>query len=119
MARRLEIELETKTLPQLKSAEFEQEVLRSQTPAVVDFYADWCGPCRMVSPIIEQLSKEYNGKVKFVKLNTDDNPDIAMKYGIMSIPTIMIFKNGQVASTVIGAGPAAMYKQKIDAVLKS
>ena len=111
--------METKTtLPQLKSAEFESEVLKSQTPAVVDFYADWCGPCRMVSPIIEQLSKEYAGKVKFVKLNTDENPDIAMKYGIMSIPTIIVFKNGQVASTVIGAGPASMYKQKIDAVLK-
>jgi thioredoxin len=111
--------LETKTtLPHLKSAEFEKEVLQSQTPAVVDFYADWCGPCRMVSPIIEQLSKEYAGKVKFVKLNTDENPDIAMKYGIMSIPTIIVFKNGQVASTTIGAGPASMYKQKIDAVLK-
>jgi thioredoxin 1 len=111
--------LESKTtLPQLKSAEFEKEVLKSQTPVVVDFYADWCGPCRMVSPIIEQLSKEYAGKVKFAKLNTDENPDIAMKYGIMSIPTIIVFKNGQVASTTIGAGPASMYKQKIDAVLK-
>lgn len=111
--------METKTLLHLKSSEFEKEVLKAQTPAVVDFYADWCGPCRMVSPIIEQLSKEYNGKVKFAKVNTDENPDIAMKYGIMSIPTIMIFKNGQVASTVIGAGPASMYKQKIEAVLKA
>jgi len=111
--------LEVKTLPQLNSAEFDKEVLKSQTPAVVDFYADWCGPCRMVSPIIEQLSKEYSGKVKFVKVNTDENPDVAMKYGIMSIPTIMVFKNGQVASTVIGAGPASTYKQKIDAVLKN
>lgn len=111
--------MESKALPHLKSAEFETEVLKSQTPAVVDFYADWCGPCRMVSPIIEQLSKEYVGKVKFAKVNTDENPDIAMKYGIMSIPTIMIFKNGQVASTVIGAGPASMYKQKIEAVLKA
>jgi thioredoxin len=111
-------QLETKTLPLLTSADFDKEVIRSQTPAVVDFYADWCGPCRLVSPIIEQLSNEYAGKVKFAKLNTDENPDIAMKYGIMSIPTIMVFKNGQVASTVIGAGPASMYKQKIDAVLK-
>jgi thioredoxin 1 len=98
--------LEAKTLPRLTSADFEKEILKAQTPAVVDFYADWCGPCRMVSPIIEQLSKEYEGKVKFAKLNTDENPEIAMKYGIMSIPTIMVFKNGQVASTVIGAGPA-------------
>lgn len=111
--------METKTLLNLKSAEFEKEVLKSQTPAVVDFYADWCGPCRMVSPIIEQLSQEYQGKVKFAKVNTDENPDIAMKYGIMSIPTIIVFKNGQVLSTVIGAGPAAMYKQKIDAALKA
>jgi len=111
--------LESRTLPHLSSSEFDKEVLKSDKPAVVDFYADWCGPCRMVSPIIEKLSTEYSGKVKFVKVNTDDNPDIAMKYGIMSIPTIMVFKNGQVASTVIGAGPAAMYKQKIDAALKS
>ncbi|MDA4117579.1 MAG: thioredoxin [Thaumarchaeota archaeon] len=108
----------TKTLQQLSGAEFEREVLKSQTPAVVDFYADWCGPCRMVSPIIEQLSQEYAGRVKFAKVNTDENPEIAMKYGIMSIPTIIVFKNGQVAATVIGAGPAATYKQKIDAALK-
>jgi thioredoxin 1 len=111
--------LESKTLPHLSSSEFENEVLKSQLPTVVDFYADWCGPCRMVSPIIEALSSEYDGRVKFVKINTDDNPDIAMKYGIMSIPTIIVFKNGQVASTIIGAGPATMYKQKIDTVLKS
>jgi thioredoxin 1 len=111
--------LESKTLPHLSSSEFEKEVLKSQLPTVVDFYADWCGPCRMVSPIIEALSSEYDGRVKFVKVNTDDNPDIAMKYGIMSIPTIIVFKDGQVASTIIGAGPATMYKQKIDTVLKS
>jgi thioredoxin 1 len=111
--------LESKALPHLNSSEFEKEVLKSQVPTVVDFYADWCGPCRMVSPIIEALSSEYVGKVKFVKVNTDDNPDIAMKYGIMSIPTIIVFKNGQVASTIIGAGPASMYKQKIDTVLKT
>ncbi|MDG6914519.1 MAG: thioredoxin [Nitrososphaerota archaeon] len=111
--------METKTLLNVKSSEFEKEVLRASTPAVVDFYADWCGPCRMVSPIIEQLSKEYEGRAKFAKVNTDENPDIAMKYGIMSIPTIIVFKNGQVASTVIGAGPASMYKQKIDAALKA
>jgi thioredoxin 1 len=111
--------LESKTLPHLSSSEFENEVLKSQLPTVVDFYADWCGPCRMVSPIIEALSSEYDGRVKFVKVNTDDNPDIAMKYGIMSIPTIIVFKDGQVASTIIGAGPATMYKQKIDTVLKS
>lgn len=106
-----------KTLVQLQSKDFDKEVIRSEVPTVVDFYADWCGPCRMVSPIIETLSLEYAGKAKFVKINTDDNPDLAEKYGIMSIPTIMIFKNGEVASRTIGAGPAAMYKQKIDAAL--
>jgi thioredoxin 1 len=106
-----------KTLVHLQSKDFEQEVVRSQVPTVVDFYADWCGPCRMVSPIIEKLSQEYAGRAKFVKINTDESPDLAEKYGIMSIPTVMIFKNGQVASSTIGAGPAAMYKQKIDAAL--
>jgi thioredoxin 1 len=101
----------------LHSEDFEKEVLQSDLPAVVDFYADWCGPCRMVSPIIESLSHEYAGKVKFVKINTDESPDLAEKYGIMSIPTIMIFKKGEVTSRTVGAGPAAMYKQKIDAAL--
>ena len=101
----------------LQSKDFENEVLKSEIPTVVDFYADWCGPCRMVSPIIETLSKEYAGRAKFVKVNTDDNQDLAEKFGIMSIPTIMVFKNGQIASRTVGAGPAAMYKQKIDAAL--
>lgn len=109
--------MESKSLPHLKSAEFEKEVLQSQTPTVIDFYADWCGPCRMVSPVIEGLSKEYEGRVKFAKVNTDENPELAERYGIMSIPTVMVFKNGQVASSVVGAGPASMYKQKIDAAL--
>ncbi len=102
----------------LHSEEFEKEVLHSEIPTVVDFYADWCGPCRMVSPIIEALSKEYAGRAKFAKINTDESPEIAQKFGIMSIPTIIVFKNGQVNSTTVGAGPAAMYKQKIDAALK-
>lgn len=101
----------------LQGKDFEREVIQSQIPTVVDFYADWCGPCRMVSPIIEALSKEYAGRAKFVKINTDDNPEIAMRFEIMSIPTIMVFKNGAVASTTVGAGPAALYKQKIDAAL--
>lgn len=105
------------TLVHLQSKDFDREVMQSQVPTVVDFYADWCGPCRMVSPIIETLSQEYVGRAKFVKINTDENPDLAERFGIMSIPTVMIFKNGQVASTTIGAGPAAMYKKKIDAAL--
>ena len=102
----------------LEGKDFEREVLQSGLPTVVDFYADWCGPCRMVSPVIEALSREYTGRAKFVKVNTDENPELTERFGIMSIPTVMIFKEGKVASTTIGAGPAAMYKQKIDAVLK-
>src|SRR5271154_4670254 len=109
--------MESKPLVHLQGKDFEKEVLQSEIPAVVDFYADWCGPCRMVSPIIETLSHEYIGKVKFVKVNTDENPELAEKYGIMSIPTIMVFKKGEVASRTVGAGPAAMYKQKIEAAL--
>ena len=74
--------MEHKTLMNLQSKDFEKEVLKSEIPAIVDFYADWCGPCRMVSPIIESLSQEYAGKAKFVKINTDENPDLAEKYGI-------------------------------------
>lgn len=102
----------------LEQKDFEKEVIQSTLPAVVDFYADWCPPCKMVSPVIESLSKEYEGRAKFVKINTDDHPELAQRFGIMSIPTIIVFKNGQVMSSTIGAGPAAMYRQKIDAALK-
>ena len=110
--------MEGSAVVQLQGKDFEKEVIQSGLPTVVDFYADWCGPCRMVSPIIESLSKDYTGRVKFVKVNTDDNPELAQRFGIMSIPTVMVFKDGKDASTTIGAGPATMYKQKIDAALK-
>jgi thioredoxin 1 len=110
-------DLEAKSVVPLQGKDFEKEVINSEVPTVVDFYADWCGPCRMVSPVIESLSKEYQGRVKFVKINTDENPDLSEKFGIMSIPTIMVFKKGQILSRTIGAGPAAMYKQKIEAAL--
>ncbi len=112
------LKMSTETTVHLEGKDFEKEVLQSKVPAVVDFYADWCPPCKMVSPVIDSLSKEYAGKVKFVKINTDENPELAQKYEIMSIPTIMVFRNGQVHSTTIGAGPATMYRQKIDAALK-
>ena len=81
--------MESKPLVHLQGKDFEKEVLQSEVPTVVDFYADWCGPCRMVSPVIESLSKEYVGRVKFVKINTDDNPEIAAKFEIMSIPCLL------------------------------
>src|SRR5215831_19094336 len=102
--------MESKTVQQLNESDFEKEVLKSETPALVDFYADWCGPCRMVSPILESLSREYEGKVKFVKINTDDNQELAVKLGIMSIPTVMIFKDGEMKARIVGAGPPTLYK---------
>ena len=97
---------------------FQEEVVRSSRPVLVDFYADWCGPCKVISPVIEQLSKEYEGKVKFVKVDTDANQELAMQFGIMSIPTVMFFAKGKVEDIVIGAVPAAVFKTKLEALVK-
>ena len=102
----------------VNTADFERAVLKSQSPTVVDFYADWCGPCRMVSPVIESLSQEYTGRVNFAKVDTDANQSLAMRYNIMSIPTVMIFKGGRFVDKIIGAMPAQAYRQKIDSVLE-
>jgi thioredoxin 1 len=99
------------------SATWDQEVLKSSTLVLVDFWAVWCGPCRMVAPIVDEISKEYAGKVKVLKLNTDENPDIAGKYKIMGIPTLMFFKNGERIDQVVGAVPKAQLKSKVDALL--
>jgi thioredoxin 1 len=89
---------------------FDSEVLKATGPVVVDFWAEWCGPCRMIAPALEEISGSLGDKVKIVKLNVDENPQTAAKYGIQSIPTLMIFKNGQLASRQIGAAP----KQKLE-----
>ncbi len=107
------------SVSQVESSKFQDEVVNSQLPVVVDFYADWCGPCRMVSPIIESLSKEFTGKAKFVKIDTDANQELAAKFGIMSIPTVMFFSGGKVKDVVIGAAPAAVFKSKVDALVGS
>ena len=100
-------------------ANFDQEVLRSKIPVVVDFWAVWCTPCRIVSPIIEELAKEYEGKVKVGKLNVDENQQTSSKYGIMSIPSILIFKNGNPVKTIIGAQGKEKYKKEIEETLAS
>jgi thioredoxin 1 len=94
----------------VKQDNFDDEVLKSSIPVVIDFWAPWCGPCRVFSPIIDEVSKDYEGKVKFAKLNTDENQEVAVKYNIMSIPTVIIFKNGAVKATSVGALPKESFK---------
>jgi thioredoxin 1 len=101
----------------VNETDFQNQVLESDVPVVVDFWAPWCGPCKMIGPVLEELDKEYDGKVKFVKINTDDNREIAMKYGIMGIPTLKIFKGGEEVDSMSGAAPKDYLKGFIDKVL--
>nr|QCI07695.1 Thioredoxin [Nitophyllum punctatum] len=98
---------------------FYQEVIQSNCPVLVDFWAPWCGPCRMIGPVIDQIADEYHNKLKVMKLNTDENPTIASEYGIRSIPTVMIFIEGQKVDTVIGSVPKSTLKTTLDKYLKT
>ena len=98
---------------EITDANFEQEVLKSQVPVLIDFWAVWCGPCKMVAPIVEELANEYDGKLKVGKLDVDNNRETAMQYGIRSIPTLLVLKNGEVVEQVIGAVSKAALVDKI------
>ena len=95
--------------------DFKSEVVESDTPVLVDFWAEWCGPCKVIAPVVEELAKDYEGKVKFGKVNVDDHNMVASEYGVRSIPTLLIFKNGAVVNQIVGAVP----KEKITAILNT
>ena len=102
---------------QVTDASFKQEVLDSEVPVLVDFWAPWCGPCRMVAQVVDEIAQQYDGQVKVVKLNTDENPNVASQYGIRSIPTLMIFKGGQRVDMVVGAVPKTTLSNTLEKYL--
>lgn len=98
---------------EITDANFQQEVIKSNTPVLIDFWAAWCGPCKMIGPIVEEIAKEYEGKLKVGKVDVDSNPEISMQFGIRSIPTLMVFKGGKVVEQIIGAVPKRNLMEKV------
>ncbi len=102
---------------ELTDSNFEEKVLKTDKPVIVDFWAEWCGPCRMVGPIVSEIADEYKDKVVVGKLDVDSNPEVAMKYGIRNIPTILFFKNGEIADKQVGAVPKSVLTDKLENLL--
>ncbi len=102
---------------EITDANFEELVLNSDKPVMLDFWAVWCGPCRMIAPIVEELSSEYEGKAVIGKVDVDSNPDISAKYGIRNIPTVLFIKNGEIVDKQVGAAPKQAFAAKLDAIL--
>ena len=102
---------------EVTDSSFESDVVGAATPVVVDFWAVWCGPCRMVAPIVDELATEYEGKVSFAKLNVDENPEVSMKYGIRSIPTLLVFKDGKPVDQIVGALPKKEMQKRVEAAI--
>lgn len=102
---------------EITDANFEELVMKSDKPVVVDFWAEWCGPCRMIGPVIEEMSTEYDGKAIIGKVNVDENPGVSAKFGVRNIPTILFVKNGEIADKSVGAVPKAQLTAKLDAIL--
>lgn len=105
---------ENENLFHVNDGDFESQILQSDVPTLVDFWAAWCGPCRTVGPVVEELASEYAGKVKVAKLNVDDNKQTPAKYGVRGIPTLMLFKGGQVVDQIVGAVPKSRIKELLD-----
>lgn len=102
---------------EVTDANFDEQVLKSSVPVLVDFWADWCAPCKMIAPIVEELANEYDGKIAFAKVDVDSNPETSLTFGIRSIPTLLVFKDGKPMDQVIGAVPKAVLKKRLDNAL--
>jgi thioredoxin 1 len=103
----------------IQDSEFDEKVLRASTPVIVEFWAPWCGPCRMIAPILEKIAGEYDQELIVAKVNTDENPEWAMKYGVQGIPTMLFIDHGQVIDRMVGAGPASLIKAKVESLVKT